>query len=126
MAGEKLMYFPIVIFFIGAFASLMASGTQSIHWTIIESVISVNISFTDFVILLCAASGVVALLGIGIFGSGMGGESIKIVFKVAMMSILWFFFGGLSGIAAIPLIGSLVFWGLSLVMFLGVVVNVGG
>lgn len=82
---------------------------------------------TGFIALLVGAVALVAVLGIGIFGSGLGGYSVSVIFKSLVYFGIWglLSFLGAGGLLALPLFGWIFFFILTFIFSLGVMEQLG-
>lgn len=123
MAGEKLMIFPLMVFFLSLIPTFLISSNQYVSFNLL-GIYTVNISFSDFFILLTAASLVVIAAGITVLGSGLNNVSVLVIFRMISMGTIWVFLSGLSIIGAVPYLGFFLYWFLSLIFFAGLATSI--
>lgn len=124
-SGKLLIIFPLVVFFLSASITFFTtSTTQTVTYSVL-GIFDIDITFGDFFTIMTIVSGLTVLMGVGIFGTGFTGESVKIAFKMITLGTLWIFLSGISGVSTIPFVGFFIFWSLSLMYFIGIALVAG-
>ena len=125
MAGERLIIFPLVISFLAAIPTFLTSTSETLVFSFLG--FNFDITFSDFFLLLTGIVAVISIVaGINFLGSGLNDSATHILFKITTFGLLWVFLIGISGIGGIPYVGIIIYWALSLLFFIGVILNIRG